>query len=230
MATARHVTTISRRGVARERRCSRHEQAHVAGSGSACSSLLRHILRYPEYMTGPAAPQGDSLPRMYGRVRASEPVASPQHLTRKRAGTANRRPPFFPKPDRCPEAAPWRGTIGAATGHRRFQEGQHGTCRDTSEDGGAPGGPRIPRRPRGKLDRPLGGIGAAYTAIADLNTGDEAWSEDVLSASWSLVEDAFPDGGPVDEVISALEETHRTVVDWVVPPPSRQPSKPRRDA
>ena len=84
--------------------------------------------------------------------------------------------------------------------------------------------------PEASLSNRLAGFRRAYAAIIELNTGDESWSEDVLSAAWSIVEDAYPQGGPVGDIIAALEETHETVVDTVVPSAPRRPSKPRRDA
>jgi len=79
------------------------------------------------------------------------------------------------------------------------------------------------------LDERLAGFQAAYGAIAHMSAGDEAWSEDVLSAAWTLVEDAYADGGPVDELATALGGAFAVLAD-VVAPPARQPSKPRRDA
>lgn len=76
----------------------------------------------------------------------------------------------------------------------------------------------------------LTGFREAYAALADLDAGDEAWTEDTLAAAWELVADAWPRGGPLEALIRDLRAAHRTLIDTALPPPEVQRRKPRRDA
>ena len=76
----------------------------------------------------------------------------------------------------------------------------------------------------------LAGFREAYAALAGLDAGDEAWTEDTLAAAWDLVAEAWPRGGPLEALIRDLQAAHRTLIDTAMPPPEAQRRKPRRDA
>lgn len=83
--------------------------------------------------------------------------------------------------------------------------------------------------PEADLPRRLQAFRTAYAVVEGLEAGEEGWTEDVLSAAWALAEDAWPRGGPVEEVAAGLAEAHALLHGLARPPRPRQPSRPRRD-
>ena len=89
--------------------------------------------------------------------------------------------------------------------------------------------------PAVSLDTRIQAFRDAYAAIAEaagtVDRGDD-WAEDTLNAAWDLAADAFPKGGPVDEVAAAFRSAHAAILETADAPPydPRQPSRPRRDA
>jgi hypothetical protein len=87
---------------------------------------------------------------------------------------------------------------------------------------------------RSEQDAPVGprlaAFRDAYAAIAALDAGDEAWTEETLLAAWSLTEPAHPRGGPVAALAADLAAAHAAVLATARRPPPGRPTRPRRDA
>ncbi len=81
----------------------------------------------------------------------------------------------------------------------------------------------------GPEDR-LSAFGQAYQALSELDAGQDDWTEDLLVAAWTLVEDAWPRGGPTPELVAGLVQTFEGMQALVEPPPEARRSRPRRDA
>ncbi len=80
------------------------------------------------------------------------------------------------------------------------------------------------------IDARLAAFRDAYAAVAALDAGDEAWTEETVLAAWSLIEPAYPHGGSVAEIGAYLAAAHAAVVATARRPPPGRPTRPRRDA
>jgi len=85
-------------------------------------------------------------------------------------------------------------------------------------------------QPETTLETRLDAFLAVYTALSEMARGSDGGNAETIDVAWSLVEDAFPRGGALDDVLVALEQAHAAVRDVAESALPEQPRRPRRDA
>jgi hypothetical protein len=69
-----------------------------------------------------------------------------------------------------------------------------------------------------------------YRVLAELDTGDDDWTDETLDAAWDLVRAVYPKGGVIFHILTDLRDAHAAIIATADPPSPDSRRRPRRDA